>query len=56
VEPSQKRLVDTLQTGMTIGIPSAMLLGAILHFIIGIKLAPNTPTLQEWRQRRGHDR
>jgi len=52
VAPSQKRLLTTLQTGMAFGIPSAFLLGAILHFIIGIKLIPNAPTLEEWRRRR----
>jgi hypothetical protein len=56
VTASQKRLVDTLQTGMAIGIPSALLLGVILHFIVGIKLIPNAPTLDEWRRRREHGR
>ena len=56
VTPPQKRLVDTLQTGMAVGIPSALLLGAILHFIVGIKLIPNTPTLEEWRHRREQGR
>ena len=52
VTPGQKRLVSTLQTVMAVGIPSVFLLGAVLHFIVGIKLVPNAPTLEEWRRRR----
>ena len=56
VTPAQKRRVNALQTGMAVGMPAAFLLGAILHFIMGIKLVPNAPTLEEWRRRGEHDR
>ncbi|MGH9199760.1 MAG: hypothetical protein ACRD2A_00805 [Vicinamibacterales bacterium] len=52
ITSSQKRLVETLLTGMAIGIPSAMLLGVILHFIVGVRLFPNARTLEEWRRPR----
>ncbi len=52
VSSSQKRLVDTLMTGMAIGIPSTMLLGVILHFIVGVRLFGNARTLEEWRRQR----
>lgn len=51
VEASQKRLVERLQAGMTIGIPTAMVIGFVLHFIIGVQLFPNTPTLSQLRSR-----
>lgn len=51
IRHSQKVLIDFLQTGMFIGIPSAIVVGLILHFFVGVKLFPNTPTLQEWRKR-----
>jgi hypothetical protein len=49
ITPEQERIVSILKRSMTIGIPSAMFLGFLLHFIVGVKLFPNTPSLAEWR-------
>jgi hypothetical protein len=52
VEQSRKLLVNRLQAGMMIGIPAAMAFGFVLHFIIGVQLFPNAPTLSQVRSRR----
>jgi len=52
VASSQKALVDSLQTVMSIGIPMVFVLGFIVHFLLGVKLVPNAPTLSEWRANR----
>jgi hypothetical protein len=52
VTPSEKRLVDLLQTGMMVGIPSVFALGFVVHFLIGVKLVDNAPTLRELLARR----
>jgi hypothetical protein len=51
IPQSQKNLIDSLQTVASIGIPSVLALGLILHFLLGVKLYPNAPTLEEWRKR-----
>jgi hypothetical protein len=48
----QKLEVDELQTISFIGIPVILASGFILHFLTGVKLFPNTPTLAEWRAKR----
>jgi hypothetical protein len=35
-----------------IGIPTTIVAGAILHFFVGVKLHPNTPTLKEYLQKK----
>jgi hypothetical protein len=52
IQHSQKVLIDFLQKVMFIGIPSVIVSGLILHFFLGVRLFPNTPTLQEWRKQR----
>jgi hypothetical protein len=52
VAAGQKALVDSLQTIMFIGIPSILVVGLLLHFVIGVKLFPNIPTLEEWREQK----
>jgi hypothetical protein len=52
IPPSQKRLIDSLQTAAFIGIPSVIATGFFTHFLLGVKLFPNTPTLEEWRKQR----
>ena len=59
ITPPQKKLVLRLEYGMMIGIPSALVLGSLVHFVLGVKLFPNTPTLPELlrgdHRRRGPD-
>jgi hypothetical protein len=52
VQHSQKVLIDFLQKIMFIGFPSVFVSGLILHFLLRVRLFPNTPTLQEWRKQR----
>jgi hypothetical protein len=35
-----------------IGVPSVIAAGAILHFLMGVKLSPNAPTLEEYWNRK----
>lgn len=49
ITPEEKRIVSLLERSMMLGIPSALLLGALIHFVVGVKLFPNTPTLAERR-------
>jgi hypothetical protein len=51
ITPAQKLLHDRLQTASMLGIPLVLLSGAILHFLVGIKLFPNAPTLAEYLRR-----
>lgn len=44
VTPSQKRRVKRLQRWMSVGIPSAILVGFMLHFVLGVKIVPDAPT------------
>jgi len=48
----QKVLCDRLQLFAFAGIPAVILLGPFLHFIVGVKLYPNTPTLREFLARK----
>lgn len=48
----QKALIDSLQTAAFIGIPSIIVAGLTTHFLVGVKLFPNMPTLEEWRRQR----
>jgi hypothetical protein len=41
-------LDDCLLTISTIGVPSVIAAGAILHFLMEVKLFPNAPTLKEY--------
>ena len=51
ITPEEKKIVSLLQYSMMLGIPSVLLLGVLLHFIVRVKLWPNTPTLAEGRER-----
>jgi len=51
VAESRKLLVERLQAGMMIGIPIALAIGFVLHFIVEVQLFPNTPTLSQIRSR-----
>jgi amino acid transporter len=44
--------VHGLQLVCWVGIPVLLISGAILHFLVGVKLFPNTPTLSEYLNRR----
>jgi len=52
VTPVQKHLLDRLDTWSFTCIPAIMVAAAILHFIVGVKLFDNTPTLWEIRNRK----
>ncbi|MBM4050520.1 MAG: hypothetical protein FJ279_35950 [Planctomycetes bacterium] len=47
ITAEEKKVVSLLQYSMMVGIPSALLLGALLHFVVGVKLFPNMPTLAD---------
>jgi hypothetical protein len=51
ITPAQKLLHDRLQTVPIIGIPLVLASGVILHFLVGVKLFPNAPTLAEYLRR-----
>lgn len=48
VTPTDKRLVHALQLVSWVGVPVVLIGGAILHFLVGVKLFPNAPTLSEY--------
>ncbi len=50
ITSAEKKMIEILQTGMAIGIPSVLFVGAILHFILGIPLFPDA-SVEEWGQR-----
>jgi len=52
ITPVQKHLLDQLETWASICIPSIIGATVFLHFIVGVKLLPNTPTLREIRNRK----
>lgn len=52
VTPEQKALCDLLMMISMMGMPSVILAGPILHFLVGVKLYPNTPTLKEYMARK----
>jgi hypothetical protein len=51
VTPADKRRVHALQLVSWVGVPVVLISGAILHFLAGVKLFPNTPTLSEYLNR-----
>ena len=51
VTPTEKQRVHFLQLASWVGFPIVLLSGAALHFLIGVKLFPNTPTLAEYLNR-----
>lgn len=51
---AQKVQLDRMETMMFAGIPTILVGGFALHFLVGVKLFPNTPTLREWRVGRSH--
>ncbi len=51
VTPTDKRRVHDLQLIAWVGVPVELITGAVLHFLVGVKLLPNTPTLSEYLNR-----
>ena len=51
VTPTDKRRVHALQLVSWLGVPVVLISGAILHFLVGVKLFPNTPTVSEYLNR-----
>jgi hypothetical protein len=56
VSPAEKRLVDLSETGMMVGIPSVFVLGFVVHFLLGVKLVDNAPTLRELLAKRSGEK
>jgi hypothetical protein len=52
IQHTQKVQIDFLQSVMSIGIPCVIACGFILHFLLEVRLFPDTPTLREWRVQR----
>jgi hypothetical protein len=52
VSRRDKALINSLQTAMQVGIPSLILGGFFLNFIMGVKIFNNVPTMEEWRKNR----
>jgi hypothetical protein len=52
VTHAQKVLSDKLELFAFIGIPSVIVGGLVLHFLVGVKLYPNAPTLREFLARK----
>jgi hypothetical protein len=53
VTRDEKQRIDYLQLISWIGIPSILVSAALLHFVVGVKLFPNAPTLSEyWAERK----
>ena len=51
VTPAEMHRVHGLQLVSWVGVPIMIVSGAILHFLVGVKLFPNTPTLGEYLSR-----
>jgi hypothetical protein len=51
VTPTEKQRVHVLQLVSWVGLPIVLLGGAAIHFLAGVKLFPNTPTLAEYLNR-----
>ncbi len=52
VTPAEKQRIDLLQMVSWVGFPSLILGGFFLHFIVGVKLFPNAPTLAEYLRKK----
>jgi|GEM_PF-1636163 len=48
VTRTEKRRIDYFQLASEIGVPLVVVGGVILHFLVGVKLFPNAPTLSEY--------
>jgi hypothetical protein len=51
VTPTEKHRIHVLRLVSWVGFPVLLLSGATLHFLMGVKLFPNTPTLAEYLNR-----
>lgn len=51
VTPTEKQQIHVLQLVSWIGFPAVLICGAVLHFLLGVKLFPNAPTLPEYLNR-----
>jgi hypothetical protein len=52
---AQKILCDRLESSAFVGIPLVLVGGFVLHFLMGVKLFPNTPTLRELLAKRSSE-
>jgi hypothetical protein len=51
VTPVENQRVHALQLVSSVGIPLVLISGVILHFVVGVKLFPNAPTVSEYLNR-----
>ncbi len=52
ISAEEKAWLDLLETGRFVGMPLAIGLMFVMHFIVGVKLWPNAPGLQELLDKR----
>jgi|HubBroStandDraft_2_1064218.scaffolds.fasta_scaffold98583_2 hypothetical protein len=52
VTQTDRQRIHALQLVSEVGFPLVLVSGAILHFLVGVKLFPNAPTLSEYLNRR----
>jgi hypothetical protein len=50
ISRAEHRRLTFLEGCMTRGVPVVMVLGAVIHFLLGVKLVPNVPTLRSRRR------
>jgi len=48
VTRAEKQRIDYFQRASSVGIPLILVSAAVLHFVVGVKLFPNAPTLSEY--------
>lgn len=51
VTQAEKQRIHALQRVSWVGVPTVLVGGVVLHFLVGVKLFPNTPTLAEYLNR-----
>jgi hypothetical protein len=52
VTRSEKERIDSFQLVVWVGIPLVLVSAVVLHFLVGVKLFANAPTLSEYRAER----
>jgi len=53
VTRTEKQRINLFQLASGVGIPFALVGGIVLHFVVGVKLFANAPTLSEYLARKG---
>ena len=50
----EKQRMDQFQMANWFGVPFILVVGVTLHFLVGVKLVPNVPTLREYWDKKAH--